>query len=198
MRRFWRRLARAFRSCPSIFWKNPSRTELSLRLTAELESSGHRGQRAVPSSRNTSRRNTPCWSAIRIFLKWTATASGCRISTTSFTASCRTGTRCRCGCCIGESDVDDFIKPDEYDTFKAAEADGKIKLLEPGIGAGSRLFCLQRKHQHGCQNRPAYVDPKKLKWFRNAKFRQACAFAIDREAIIKAIYSGRSSRIMVL
>jgi peptide/nickel transport system substrate-binding protein len=36
------------------------------------------------------------------------------------------------------------------------------------------------------------VDPKKLKWFRNTKFRQACAFAIDRDAIIKAIYSGRS------
>ncbi len=36
------------------------------------------------------------------------------------------------------------------------------------------------------------VDPNKLKWFRNTKFRQACAYAIDREAIIKAIYSGRS------
>jgi peptide/nickel transport system substrate-binding protein len=36
------------------------------------------------------------------------------------------------------------------------------------------------------------VDPKKLKWFRNTKFRQACAYAIDRDAIIRTIYSGRS------
>ena len=31
-----------------------------------------------------------------------------------------------------------------------------------------------------------------MKWFRNAKFRQACSYAIDREAIIKSIYSGRA------
>ena len=37
-----------------------------------------------------------------------------------------------------------------------------------------------------------YVDPKKLKWFRNTKFRQACSYAIDRDAIIKSIYSGRA------
>ena len=36
-----------------------------------------------------------------------------------------------------------------------------------------------------------YVDPVKLKWFRNTKFRQACSYAIDREAIIKSVYSGR-------
>ncbi len=36
-----------------------------------------------------------------------------------------------------------------------------------------------------------YVDSKKLKWFRNAKFRQAVSYAIDREAIIKSIFSGR-------
>jgi peptide/nickel transport system substrate-binding protein len=36
------------------------------------------------------------------------------------------------------------------------------------------------------------VDPVKLKWFRNVKFRQACSYAIDREAIIKSIFSGRA------
>ena len=36
------------------------------------------------------------------------------------------------------------------------------------------------------------MDPEKLKWFRNVKFRQACSYAIDREAIIKSIYSGRA------
>ena len=38
-----------------------------------------------------------------------------------------------------------------------------------------------------------YVDPVKLKWFRNTKFRQACSYAINREAIIKSVYSGRAA-----
>ncbi len=38
----------------------------------------------------------------------------------------------------------------------------------------------------------------KLKWFRNQKFRQACSYAINREAIIKSVYSGRAFPPMVL
>jgi len=93
----------------------------------------------------------------------------------------------------GESDVDDFVKPDEYDTFKAAEADGKIKLLEPGIGLEVAYFVLNENTNVDSKTGQPLVDPKKLKWFQNTKFRQACAFAIDRDAIIKAIYSGRSA-----
>ena len=36
------------------------------------------------------------------------------------------------------------------------------------------------------------MDPKKLKWFRNVKFRQACAYAIDRDSLIKSVFSGRA------
>ena len=36
------------------------------------------------------------------------------------------------------------------------------------------------------------MDPKKLKWFRNQKFRQAASYAIDRESIVKALYAGRA------
>jgi peptide/nickel transport system substrate-binding protein len=93
----------------------------------------------------------------------------------------------------GESDVDDFVKPDEYDTFKAAEADGKIKLLEPGIGLEDAYFVFNENTNVDSKTGQPIVDPKKLKWFRNTKFRQACAYALDRDAIIKAIYSGRSA-----
>jgi peptide/nickel transport system substrate-binding protein len=93
----------------------------------------------------------------------------------------------------GESDVDDFVKPDEYDTFKVAEADGKIKLLEPGIGLEVAYFVYNENTNVNAKTGQPLVDPKKLKWFRDTKFRQACAYAIDRDAIIKAIYSGRSA-----
>jgi peptide/nickel transport system substrate-binding protein len=93
----------------------------------------------------------------------------------------------------GDSDADDFVKPDEYDTFKAAEADGKIKLLEPGIGLETAFFVFNENTGTDPKTGQPYVDPKKLKWFRSTKFRQACAYAIDRDAIIKSIYSGRST-----
>jgi peptide/nickel transport system substrate-binding protein len=91
----------------------------------------------------------------------------------------------------GQDDVEDQVKPDEYDTFKAAEAGGKIKLLEPGPGADDGFFMFN-ENTNADKNGKPFVEPVKLKWFRNTKFRQACAYAIDRDAIIKAIYSGRS------
>lgn len=36
------------------------------------------------------------------------------------------------------------------------------------------------------------VEPKKLKWFRDVKFRQALSYAVDRPSIIKSIYAGRA------
>lgn len=38
-----------------------------------------------------------------------------------------------------------------------------------------------------------FVAPSKLKWFRNVKFRQAIAYAIDRDAIVKSTLSGEGS-----
>jgi len=91
----------------------------------------------------------------------------------------------------GEDDIDDMIKPDEYDTFKAAEADGKIKLLEPGPGADDGFIVFNQNTNVDKGGKPL-IDPAKLKWFRNTKFRQAIACAIDRDAIVKTVYSGHS------
>jgi len=91
----------------------------------------------------------------------------------------------------GDDDADDMVKPDEYDTFEAAAAAGKLELLEPGPGPECGFFMFNENTNVDKNGKP-YVDPVKLKWFRNTKFRQACAYAIDREAIIKAIFAGHS------
>lgn len=91
----------------------------------------------------------------------------------------------------GESDADDFIYPYEYDHFKAEAAKGKFNLLEPGIGLETAFFWFNENTNVDKSGKPL-VDPKKLKWFRNAKFRQAISYAIDRDAIIRAVYSGRA------
>ncbi|HZI32527.1 MAG TPA: ABC transporter substrate-binding protein, partial [Candidatus Binatia bacterium] len=92
----------------------------------------------------------------------------------------------------GESDADDFIQAYEYDQFKDAAAKGGFRLLEPGIGLEKNFFWFNQNTGINTNTGKPYVNPKKLKWFRNAKFRQAVSYAIDREAIIKSIYSGRA------
>ena len=119
----------------------------------------HRRQRTVSSSRNTSRRNTPCWNATRIFVKWTTKASACRILTTSFTPSCRTMNAMSLRFLSGESDVDDFIYPYEYDNFKAESAKGRFKLLEPGIGLETAFFWFN-------ENTNVNPKPASLTWTR--------------------------------
>jgi peptide/nickel transport system substrate-binding protein len=91
----------------------------------------------------------------------------------------------------GESDVDDYVYPYEYDEFKAASANGKFDLLEPGIGLENSFFWFNENTGINSKTGKPYVDSKKLTWFRNVKFRQACSYAIDREAIIKSVFSGR-------
>jgi peptide/nickel transport system substrate-binding protein len=91
----------------------------------------------------------------------------------------------------GECDVHDFIYANQYDEFKTESAKGKFQLLEPGIGLETDFFWFN-ENTNADKNGKPYVDPKKLKWFRNVKFRQACAYAIDRDSIIKSIFSGRA------
>ena len=92
----------------------------------------------------------------------------------------------------GESDVDDFIYPYEYDRFKTEAAKGKFNLLEPGIGLEAGFFWFNQNTNGNAQTGQPNVEAKKLKWFRDQKFRQACSYAIDRDSIIKSIYSGRA------
>jgi len=92
----------------------------------------------------------------------------------------------------GECDVHDFIYANEYDEFKTASANGKFQLLEPGIGLETDFFWFNENTNVNPKTGQPIVDPKKLKWFRNVKFRQACAYAINRDSIIKSIFSGRA------
>ena len=92
----------------------------------------------------------------------------------------------------GEIDVNDLINPDEYDRFKTESAKGRFQLLEPGIGLEKSFFWFNQNTNANPATGQPYVEPKKLKWFRNVKFRQACSYAIDREAIIRSVYSGRA------
>jgi len=91
----------------------------------------------------------------------------------------------------GEADVDDVIRPMDYDRFKEAQTEGKIRLLDPGIGLEMIFLCFNENTNLNAKTGQPLVDPRKLNWFRDKRFRQAISYAINRDAIIKAAYSGR-------
>jgi len=92
----------------------------------------------------------------------------------------------------GESDVHERVRPDEFDRFKEQSANGRFRTVELGVATDTLLFCFNQNTNTNPKTGKPYVDPKKLKWFRNAKFRQAISYAIDRESICRSIYSGRA------
>ena len=92
----------------------------------------------------------------------------------------------------GESDVDEAVTPDRYSEFKQASVSKRFQLLEPGIGLETGFFFFNQNTNVDAKTGKPYVDPKKLKWFRDTKFRQACSYAINRDAIIQSVYSGRA------
>ncbi len=91
----------------------------------------------------------------------------------------------------GECDVNEIVYPDEFDHYKEESAKGRFNLLDFGVGPERYFFWFNQNTDSDPKTGKPYVDAKKLKWFRNQKFRQAVSYAIDRGSIIKAIYSGR-------
>jgi peptide/nickel transport system substrate-binding protein len=91
----------------------------------------------------------------------------------------------------GESEAEDRIFPYEYDEFKTASQKGNFDLLEPGISVDTAFFSFNQNTNVDNTGKPI-VDPIKLKWFRNTKFRQAVSYAINRDAIIQSVYAGRA------
>jgi peptide/nickel transport system substrate-binding protein len=92
----------------------------------------------------------------------------------------------------GEADVDDTVRPMDYDRFKAAADAGKLALLDPGLGLDMIFLCFNENTNMNAKTGKPLVDPNKLKWFRDTRFRQAISYAMNRDAMIQAAYSGRA------
>jgi peptide/nickel transport system substrate-binding protein len=92
----------------------------------------------------------------------------------------------------GQSDVHELVRPDEIDRFKEESSRGKFQVYELGVGLERHFLWFNQNTNINTRTGKPYVDPRKLKWFRNTKFRQAIANAIDRPSIIKSVYAGRA------
>ena len=90
----------------------------------------------------------------------------------------------------GQSDVLELVRPEEVDRFKTEAGGGKFKLLDLGLASERDYFAFNENTGTNSKTGKPYVDPVKLKWFRNTKFRQAVSYAVDRQAIIRSSLAG--------
>ena len=73
------------------------------------------------------------------------------------------------------------IRPDDYARFKRLADQGRLKLLDAGVGLDPNVLWFNLKP-------PPSKDAKP--WLRRTEFRQALSFGVDRQAIANTVYLG--------
>lgn len=80
------------------------------------------------------------------------------------------------------------VTPEYFSLLKAQQEQGNFEIYNGGPAA-STTFLMFNLNQGSREGKPL-VDPKKSRWFQTKEFRQAIAYAIDREAMINNTYRG--------
>jgi peptide/nickel transport system substrate-binding protein len=88
----------------------------------------------------------------------------------------------------GELDVVSVTAGD-FSLLKREEKRGKYTIQNNGISSGFSFVGFNLNQARNPQGKP-FVDPIKSRWFNNLAFRQAVAYAIDRNKIKTNIYRG--------
>jgi peptide/nickel transport system substrate-binding protein len=73
------------------------------------------------------------------------------------------------------------IRPDDYARFKRLADQGRLKLLDAGIGIDPNVLWFNLKPGASKDAKP---------WLRRTEFRQAVSFGVDRQAIANTVYLG--------
>jgi peptide/nickel transport system substrate-binding protein len=82
------------------------------------------------------------------------------------------------------------LRGSDFAILKPLEESGKFTVYNTGPAFGTNfLFFNQNTGTHPETGEP-YVEPYKTAWFRDARFRRAVSYAIDRESMINIVMSG--------
>ena len=80
------------------------------------------------------------------------------------------------------------VSPEYFSLLKKEEERGNYTIYNGGAQYGTVYISFNLNK--GARNGKPLVDPIKSKWFNNVKFRQAVAYALDRQRMINNIYRG--------
>jgi peptide/nickel transport system substrate-binding protein len=111
----------------------------------------------------------------------------------------------------GQSDVLETIAPDDYGPlakaagralphsfgwrlghfFDSTPARHAFRIVDLGVGSEREIFWFNQNTGRDAAGAP-FVNPAKLKWFRDRRFRQAVSCALDRERMAREVYGGHA------
>lgn len=75
------------------------------------------------------------------------------------------------------------LRPDDYVAAKRAEDEGRLKLVELGVGPDADAFWFDLKPE-------AWKDDARFAFVKRSEFRQAISYAVDREAFAENVFLG--------
>ncbi|HWX42231.1 MAG TPA: ABC transporter substrate-binding protein [Blastocatellia bacterium] len=91
----------------------------------------------------------------------------------------------------GEIDMHYFIQPTSVEQIKQDEKKANYTVYDLGPSLAATYLAFNRDTGKNKEGKPR-VDPIKLRWFSDVKFRQAVSFAIDREAMARTVFAGHA------
>jgi peptide/nickel transport system substrate-binding protein len=90
-----------------------------------------------------------------------------------------------------EGEIDYYgMRGEDYPALKPKEKKGNFTVFNTGPAFGENFLVFNQNPDINPQTGKPFVEPKKLKWFRNKKFRQALAHAIDKASLINIVLNG--------
>ena len=94
----------------------------------------------------------------------------------------------------GKTAAYENIRPEDAWQFLQAATNNNAQFIDLGAGVERDFLWFNQNAGTDATGKP-FVDPAKLKWFRDRKFRQAISCAINRDRIISQVYGGRAQAI---
>lgn len=92
----------------------------------------------------------------------------------------------------GDFDLLEPLRPEDYEDAQANAAAKDFTVHRLGASLLTSYFCVNQNPGSNPETGKPYVEPWKLKYFQMQEFRQACSHAIDRQAIVDNVLSGRA------
>ena len=94
----------------------------------------------------------------------------------------------------GKSAVCENIRPEDMWSFQQAATNRHFQIVDLGVGV-QRDFLWFNQATGASKDGKPFVEPYKLKWFRDKRFRQAISCAINRDRIVREVYNGQAQAV---